>query len=72
MNSAGKDISIDELAQTIKKIVGFNGAIAYETDKPDGTPKKLLDVTRMTQLGWQADIDLHQGIAETYAWYLNQ
>jgi len=68
----GKDISIDELAQTIKEIVGFNGAIAYETDKPDGTPKKLLDVTRMTQLGWQADIDLHQGIAETYAWYLNQ
>jgi len=68
----GKDVSIDELARTIKEIVGFNGAIAYETDKPNGTPKKLLDVTRMTRLGWQASIGLHQGITETYAWFLNQ
>ena len=50
---SGKDISIAALADAIKEIVGFKGAIAYDTDKPDGTPRKLLDVSRLTKLGWQ-------------------
>ena len=66
----GKDISIAELAQTIKEIVGFEGIIEYDTDKPDGTLRKLLDVSRMKQLGWQANIDLHSGIKKTYDWYV--
>ncbi len=69
---SGKDISIAALADVIKEIVGFKGAIAYDTDKPDGTPRKLLDVSRLTKLGWQPKIDLKEGIAATYEWYLQQ
>ncbi len=69
---SGKDISIAALADVIKEIVGFKGAIAYDTDKPDGTPRKLLDVSRLTKLGWQPKIDLKEGIAATYEWYLRQ
>ncbi len=66
----GKDISIGSLANTIKQIVGFQGDIEYDPDKPDGTPRKLLDVSRLTKLGWQPQIDLHYGIRDTYEWYL--
>jgi GDP-L-fucose synthase len=69
---SGKDISIAALADAIKEIVGFKGAIAYDTDKPDGTPRKLLDVSRLTKLGWQSKIDLKKGIAATYEWYLKE
>jgi len=69
---SGKDISIAALADIIKEIVGFKGAIAYDTDKPDGTPRKLLDVSRLTKLGWQPKINLQKGIAATYEWYLRQ
>jgi len=69
---AGKDISIAELSQLIKDIVGFQGDIDYDTDKPDGTPRKLLDVSRMQRLGWQAKIGLKKGIADTYNWYLKE
>jgi len=62
----GKDLSIAELAETIKEIVGFEGKIVYDTTKPDGTPRKLLDVSRLSQLGWQHRISLKQGIADTY------
>ena len=68
---SGKDISIADLAETIKQIVGFEGGITYDSDKPDGTPRKLLDVTRMTKLGWKSKIDLRSGIAKTYDWYMN-
>ena len=66
----GKDISIEELAVLIKKTVGFDGDIVFDTTKPDGTPQKLLDVARMTELGWKAKISLKDGIRQTYSWYL--
>lgn len=66
----GKDISIKELAETIKGIVGYEGEIVYDTSKPDGTPQKLLDVTRLHRLGWKDKIPLKTGISETYEWYV--
>ncbi len=68
----GNDITIKELAETIRKIVGFDGLIEYDASKPDGTPQKLLDVSRMTNLGWQAKIDLPTGIVETYKQYAQE
>lgn len=66
----GKDISIGELAELIKEIVGFEGGLWFDTDKPDGTPQKLLDVTKLAQIGWRPKITLREGIAQTYAWCL--
>ncbi len=66
----GEDISIRELATMIGEIVGFQGEIRYDASKPDGTPRKLLDVTRLDSLGWQAKISLREGILATYQWYL--
>lgn len=66
----GDDIAIGDLAKLIAEVTGFKGAIAFDTTKPDGTPRKLMDVSRLTQLGWQAKIDLRQGVEETYRWYL--
>jgi GDP-L-fucose synthase len=65
----GKDISIAELAELIRKIVGFDGEIVFDRDKPDGTPRKLLNVTRIESLGWKATTDLETGIRQTYRWY---
>lgn len=65
----GKDITIKELAELVKEIVGFKGQIVFDTDKPDGTPQKLLDISRMNKLGWKAKISLRAGIADTYGWY---
>jgi GDP-L-fucose synthase len=62
----GKDITIGELAELIKKIVGFQGEIVWDTSKPDGTPRKLLNVNQLSQLGWQARISLEEGLTETY------
>jgi GDP-L-fucose synthase len=67
---SGKDISIAELASLVKEIVGFDGTIEYDRQKPDGTPRKLLDVSRMTALGWTPRISLRDGIASFYASYL--
>lgn len=66
----GKDISISELAGVIKDIVGFKGAIRYDRSKPDGTPRKLLDVSKLQALGWRPKISLRQGIEMTYRWYV--
>ena len=66
----GEDISIGELAQLVKEVVGYPGDIVYDTSKPDGTPRKLLDVSKLTALGWKAKINLADGIASTYDWYL--
>src|SRR5213083_2251354 len=66
----GEDISIRELAELICDVVGFNGDLAWDTTKPDGTPRKLLDVTRLHDLGWQPAIPLRKGIARTYEWFL--
>jgi len=69
---SGKDISISELANLIRDITGFNGDLEFDTGKPDGTPRKLLDVSRLSELGWEARIGIEQGIKNTYAWYVNQ
>ncbi len=66
----GKDCTIRELAETIAKVTGFKGTIIFDTSKPDGTPRKLLDVSKLNALGWQADIDLEAGLKDTYRWYL--
>jgi GDP-L-fucose synthase len=65
----GKDITIRELAELVKEIVGFSGRIVFDTAKPDGTPQKLLDISRISRLGWQPKISLPKGIAETYDWF---
>jgi len=66
----GKDISIRELALMVKEIVDYNGEIVFDTSKPDGTPRKLLDVSKLSSLGWQAKTGLREGIKRTYQWYV--
>ncbi len=68
----GKDITIGELATLIKEIVDFKGEIKKEISKPDGTPQKLLDVTKLNSFGWKAEISLENGIKKTYEWYQDQ
>ena len=68
----GADVSIAELAHTVREVVGYTGDIVYDPTKPDGAPRKLLDVSRMEALGWRAQIGLREGIAQTYAWYMQQ
>lgn len=65
----GEDLSIGELARLIAKVVGYQGGFRFDATKPDGTPRKLLDVSRLTALGWQPSIPLEEGLASTYAWY---
>jgi len=68
----GHDLSIAELAETIKRVVGADNPIEYDTTKPDGTPRKLVDVTRLFAMGWRPEVDLEEGIRRTYEWYLAQ
>ena len=67
----GEDITIKELAEMVKEIVGYTGKLTFNTTKPDGTPRKLLDVSRLQQAGWKAKIDLKSGIKTTYEWFLH-
>ena len=67
----GEDLSIHELAEIVKEIVGYEGRIAYDLSKPDGTPRKLLDVSRLHKSGWQHKTSLREGIKTVYEWYLN-
>jgi GDP-L-fucose synthase len=67
----GDDVSIRELAELVARTVGYEGQLTQDTSKPDGTPRKLLDVSRLNGLGWKAQIRLEEGVAETYAWYLS-
>ena len=67
---SGKDSTIKELAETIQKTVGHQGEIIWDTTKPDGTPRKLMDVSKMKSLGWEYSTELQQGIEKTYAWFL--
>jgi GDP-L-fucose synthase len=64
-------VTIRELAETIAGVVGYAGELAWDTTKPDGTPRKLLDISRISMLGWAPKIGLDDGIASTYAWYRN-
>jgi len=66
---SGKDVFIDELALLIKDIVGYKGKIKYDTSKPDGMPRKLVDVSKAKKLGWKAKIDLREGLQKTYEWF---
>ncbi len=66
----GVDVTIAELAQTVRRVVGYTGELRFDTTKPDGTPRKVLDVSRATALGWQAKVTLEQGLALTYRWFL--
>ena len=65
----GQDITIRELAEIISKVVGFSGEFAFDTSKPDGTPRKLLDVSYLRNIGWNAKVGLEEGIVMTYHWY---
>jgi len=66
---SGKDITIDDLAKLIAEIVGFEGKIIHDETKPDGTPRKLMDVSRINQLGWKYKTELREGLTKTYKWF---
>lgn len=66
----GEDVTIRELAETIKDVVGFEGELTFDTSKPDGTPRKLVDTSKINGLGWSANVDLQDGVQRAYNWYL--
>jgi len=66
----GEDVTIRELAELVAVVVGYDGALVQDTSKPDGTPRKLLDVSKINDLGWKANVPLREGIASTYQWFL--
>jgi GDP-L-fucose synthase len=68
----GEDISVRCLAEMVLRIAGFSGQAVFDTSKPDGTPRKLLDISRLSSLGWKPSIGLEDGIAKTYVWYVEQ
>ena len=68
----GRDISIAALAQMVAEVTGFKGRLVFDTSKPDGTMRKLMDVSRLAEMGWRARIDLKDGLRETYDWFLRQ
>ncbi|MBT5109162.1 MAG: NAD-dependent epimerase/dehydratase family protein, partial [Rhodospirillaceae bacterium] len=65
----GEDVTIKEMVELICDVVGFEGQLAFDTSKPDGTPRKKLDVSRLDALGWRAGIGLREGIVDSYDWY---
>jgi len=66
----GKDVTITELATTVAEVVGYTGKFRYASEKPDGAPRKLLDVSRLTVMGWQPRISLRRGLTDVYKWYV--
>ena len=68
---SGTDVSIRELAQKVRQIVGFSGEISFDKSKPDGTPKKLMDISRLSELGWKPAYTLESGLSDTYQWFIN-
>jgi GDP-L-fucose synthase len=68
---SGQDHTISELAQLVAAVTGFGGGIEFDRSKPDGTPRKLLDVSRLQALGWSAGISLSDGLKDAYAWFLD-
>ena len=67
----GEDVSIKELAEIVKETVGFEGVLKFDSSKPDGTPRKLLDVSKLNEAGWRAKINLLEGVKSTYLWFLD-
>jgi len=68
---SGVDCTIRELAETIARVTGYKGRLSFDTSKPDGTPRKLMDVSRLKELGWKASISLEEGMSDTYKWFLD-
>jgi GDP-L-fucose synthase len=68
----GVDCTICELAETMKKVVGFNGDLAFDASKPDGAPRKLMDISRLNSMGWKHIISLEEGLSSTYEWFIKQ
>jgi GDP-L-fucose synthase len=68
---SGQELAVAELARTVMRVVGFNGELCNDSQKPDGTPRKLLDVSKLSGLGWRAQISLEEGLRSTYAWFLD-
>jgi GDP-L-fucose synthase len=69
---AGKDVTIREMAETMKQVVGYKGRLTFDTTKPDGAPRKLIDVTRLKNMGWGYSIELKEGLEKAYEWYLRE
>ena len=67
----GEDCTIRELAETIAEVVGFKGTVEFDASKPDGTPRKVMDISRLNKLGWAASVELRNGLIETYRWFLD-
>ena len=65
----GKDVTIREMAETMKQVVGFKGKLVFDTTKPDGVPRKLIDITRLKKMGWNYSVELEEGLHKTYKWY---
>ena len=66
----GKDVTIREMAEAMKQVVSYTGKLSFDTTKPDGSPRKLIDVTRLTKMGWGYSVELKDGLSKTYDWYL--
>ncbi len=66
----GEDVTIRELAETVQAVIGYQGKLLFDTSKPDGTPRKLQDVSRMHGLGWRHEVNLQQGIRKSYEWFV--
>ena len=66
----GKDVTIREMAETMKEVVGYTGRLTFDTTKPDGAPRKLIDVSRLSNIGWNYSVNLKDGLSKTYKWYL--
>jgi GDP-L-fucose synthase len=66
----GKDVTIREMAETMKQVVGYEGKLAFDTTKPDGAPRKLINVSRLSDMGWNSSVALKEGLTKTYNWYL--
>ena len=65
---SGVDFKISEVAQMIKKVIGFKGDLVFDSSKPDGAPRKLIDVSRLTKMGWKYRVDFEEGLKQTYQW----
>ena len=66
----GEDVTVRELAETIQKVVGFQGQISWDSSKPDGTPRKLMDISKLKSLGWRPSVNLEEGLQRTYQWFI--